>query len=103
VAALLEGRSRVKRKSAWSVLGTYSVTHAAVDAACAVLLWTAYGDGRAFADQPLLGLADRLRLGRGAVAGGALLTATTAAALVPGAISALSSSIHRSRPPEDTP
>ena len=94
----------MERKSAWGVLGTYTVTHAAVDAACAVLLWTAYEDGRlsasaawsaffaynllAFAVQPLVGLAaDRLRLGRGAAAGGALLTATAAAvALVPGAI-----------------
>ena len=94
----------MERKSAWGVLGTYAVTHAAVDAACAVLLWTAYEDGRlsasaawsaffaynllAFAVQPLVGLAaDRLRLGRGAAAGGALLTATAAAvALVPGAI-----------------
>lgn len=94
----------MERKSVWGVLGTYAVTHAAVDAACAVLLWTAYEDGRlgassawsaffaynllAFAVQPLVGLAaDRLRLGRGGAAGGALLTATAAAvAFVPGAI-----------------
>jgi FSR family fosmidomycin resistance protein-like MFS transporter len=94
----------VERKSAWGVLGTYAVTHAVVDAACAVLLWTAYGDGRlsasaawsaffaynllAFAVQPLVGLAlDGLRLGRGAAAGGALLTAAALpVALVPGAI-----------------
>lgn len=94
----------MERKSAWGVLGTYAVTHAVVDAACAVLLWTAYEDGRlsasaawsafilynllAFALQPLIGLAaDSLRLGRGAAAAGALLTAgAPALALVPGAI-----------------
>jgi FSR family fosmidomycin resistance protein-like MFS transporter len=94
----------VQRKSAWGVVGTYAATHALVDAACAVLLWTAYGDGRlsasaawsaffaynllAFAVQPLIGLAlDGLRLGRGAAAGGALLTAAALpVALVPGAI-----------------
>ncbi len=91
-------------KSAWGVLGTYAVTHAVVDAACAVLLWTAYGDGRlsasaawsaffaynllAFAVQPLIGLAlDRMRLGRGGAAAGALLTAAALpVALAPGAI-----------------
>ena len=94
----------MERKSAWGVLGAYAVTHAVVDAACAVLLWTAYGDGRlsasaawsaffaynllAFAVQPLIGLAlDRWRLGRGGAAGGALLTATALpVALAPGAI-----------------
>jgi FSR family fosmidomycin resistance protein-like MFS transporter len=94
----------VTRESAWGVLGTYAVTHAAVDAACAVLLWTAYEDGRlsasaawsafflynllAFALQPLIGLAaDSRRLGRGGAAAGALLTAVAPAlALVPGAI-----------------
>jgi hypothetical protein len=75
----------VERKSAWGVLGTYAVTHAVVDAACAVILWTAYEDGRlsasaawsafilynllAFALQALIGLAaDGLRLGRAAAA-----------------------------------
>lgn len=94
----------MERKSAWGVLGTYAVTHAAVDAVCAVLLWSAYEDGRlsssaawsaffvynllAFAVQPLIGIAaDRLRLGRSAAAAGALLTAAAmAAAAVPAAI-----------------
>ena len=76
---------------AWSVLGAYALTHAAVDACCAVMLWSAYHDGRlsagtawsaflfynllAFAVQPLVGLAaDRLRVGRGAAVTGGLLT-----------------------------
>jgi len=94
----------VERTSVWGVLGVYAVTHAAVDAACAVLLWSAYEDGRlsssaawsaffvynllAFALQPLIGIAaDRLRLGRSAAAAGALLTAAAmAVAVLPAAV-----------------
>jgi MFS transporter, FSR family, fosmidomycin resistance protein len=77
--------------AAWGVIGSYAFAHAAVDACCAVMLWSAYRDGRltagfawsaflfynllAFAVQPLVGLAaDRLRSGRGAAVAGALLT-----------------------------
>ena len=92
--------------TAWSVIGAYALAHAAVDACCAVLLWSAYDDGRltagaawsaflfynllAFALQPLVGLAaDRLHVGRGAAVAGALLTvAAMALAVVPGAIGA---------------
>lgn len=86
------------------VLGAYALAHAAVDACCAVMLWSAYHDGRltagsawsaflfynllAFAIQPLVGLAaDRLRIGRGAAVAGALLTvAAMPLALLPGDI-----------------
>ena len=92
--------------AAWSVIAAYALAHAAVDGCCAVMLWSAYHDGRltagaawtaflfynllAFAMQPLVGLAaDRLRLGRGAAVSGALLTAAALPlALVPGGIAA---------------
>lgn len=92
--------------ASWGVLCTYALAHAAVDACCAVMLWSAYQDGRltagvawsaflfynllAFAMQPLVGLAaDRLRIGRGAAVTGALLTAAALPlALVPGVIAA---------------
>lgn len=96
----MTGRSRV---AAWSAMAVYALAHAAVDACCAVLLWSAYHDGRltagtawsafllynllAFAMQPLVGLAaDRLHAGRGTAASGALLTAVAVPlALLPGA------------------
>lgn len=92
--------------ASWGVLCTYALAHAAVDACCAVMLWSAYQDGRltagsawsaflfynllAFAMQPLAGLAaDRLCIGRGAAVTGALLTAAALPlALLPGVIGA---------------
>jgi FSR family fosmidomycin resistance protein-like MFS transporter len=97
----MAGRSMA---TSWGVLCMYALAHAAVDACCAVLLWSAYHDGRltagtawsaflfynllAFAMQPLVGLAaDRLRIDRGAAVAGALLTvAAMPLALVPGGI-----------------
>lgn len=88
------------------VLGAYAFAHGAVDACCAVMLWSAYHDGRltagtawsaflfynllAFAMQPLVGLAaDRLHAERGVAVCGALLTAAaTPLALIPGGIGA---------------
>jgi FSR family fosmidomycin resistance protein-like MFS transporter len=81
--------------TAWGIVTVYAVAHAAVDAGCAVLLWTSYENGAlsastawsaffvynllAFAVQPVVGLAvDRLRAGKGAAVLGA---AATAAAL----------------------
>lgn len=95
---------RRRSVAGWGVVSMYACTHAAVDAGCAVLLWSAFRDGRltasmawsafliynllAFAVQPLVGLAaDRFRLGRGAAVAGALLTAAALAlAFVPGAV-----------------
>ncbi len=99
----MTGRSAL---TGWSVIAAYALAHAAVDGCCAVMLWSAYDDGRlaagaawsaflfynllAFALQPLVGLAaDRLRAGRGAAVTGALLTAAAMPlALLPGSMAA---------------
>ncbi len=79
-------------RHAWAALAPAAALHAAVDAACGVLLWGAVRGGHlsagdawaafllynllAFAVQPLLGLAvDRGSWARGAAVGGAALTA----------------------------
>jgi hypothetical protein len=112
--------SRRNVAASWGVLCTYALAHAAVDACCAVMLWSAYQDGRltagaawsaflfynllAFAMQPLVGLAaDRLLIGRGAAVTGALLTAAALPlALVPGVIAAAAERVRR-RAPERRP
>jgi len=92
-------------RHAWAALALAAALHAAVDAACGVLLWGAVRDGRlgaeaawaafllynllAFAVQPLLGLAvDRGSWARGGAVAGAALTAAglTAAAAWPQAL-----------------
>jgi len=92
-------------RHAWAALALAAALHAAVDAACGVLLWGAVRDGHlsagsawaafllynllAFAVQPLLGLAvDRGSWARGGAVAGAALTAAglTAAAAWPQAL-----------------
>lgn len=103
---------RQTRARAWSVLGVYAAGHAAIDASCAVLLWsgvhhhlvsllTAWSafvlyNLLAFAAQPIVGLVvDRLRAAKWMACTGAVVTAAalplgaqprgfTAAAIVAG-------------------
>ena len=91
--------------ASWGIVSTYALAHAAVDAGCAVLLWSSYEAGSlsasaawsaffaynvlAFALQPVVGLAvDRLRAGRPAAVAGAAMTAAALglAAVAPAAI-----------------